>query len=234
MYYAGNQRRGRGCVLVPLLVVLVIAGGLGFLVYRSQAGGSITVGPHPSIIGKECSGTITVRAGSQNNVVVLSGIFPLYRQDTGNNLIVLDNSCADMTLIVPPQTDLTLDADNISVFGVSGQMDLTTNGGLITLVQSTLEGQSTLDNNGGAIRMSGTFDARSTPKISSNGGSIDLTLPANASFHLDVTGIIESITTDFPGIQQAGDTGLHVNVGSGQGARLTLDGNGTQIVMREG
>ena len=71
----------------------------------------------------------------------------------------------------------------------------------------------------------------------SNGSMVDVTLPATSSFHLDVTGNIDTFTTDFPGIpmQNAalGPGEIHANVGHDPGATLSMDLNGGPAVLHK-
>jgi hypothetical protein len=176
---------------------------------------------------------VQVRAGTANNQVVLQqgwAPFVFYSLDQGSNTITTD-SC-DLTIIVPPTTDVKIDADTIDIFGVTGQFALTTNGGSITLAQDTLTGQSTLDNNGGPITFQGALAANEQATFDANGGLIDLTLPGSASFRLNVTGILGTITSEFPEIQ-ASQVDTHVNVGSSPTAQLTLSVNGTPVVIHK-
>ena len=230
--YARPRRRRR--TVLPVIITLLILGGIAFFVYRAQMDTVITVGTHPTVIIEDCLGFVHVHAGPVSNEVILQGpwtLFTPYSQDKASNTINI-NSC-DLNIAVPANTDIKIDANAIDVTGVSGQMSLTTNGGSITLQQDTLQGQSTLDDNGGPIRYSGSLDPRGTSKFSSNGGLIDITLASNSSFHLDVTGILNTVTTDFPGIQVQSDE-VHGNVGQPPYATLSLQVNGSPIVLHKG
>jgi hypothetical protein len=234
MYYNYPVRRRRRHPVLRLIITLLILGGIAFFVYRSQMDTVISVGTHPTIIIEDCLGFVHVHAGPASNEVVLQGpwtLFTPYSQDKASNTVNI-NGC-DLNIAVPANTDVKIDADTIDVLGVSGQMSLTTNGGSITLLHDTLQGQSTLDNNGGPIRYSGLLDPRGTSKFSSNGGLLDITLTGNPSFHLDVTGILNTITTDFPTIHVQSDE-VHANVGQPPYATLSLQVNGSPIVLHKG
>ena len=86
-------------------------------------------------------------------------------------------------------------------------MKLTSNGGIIVLEQDTLKGTSVVDNNGGPMIFQGSLDSTANATFSSNGGSIDISLPGDAAFHLKTPGNLDTITTNFPGIV-AGDSGV--------------------------
>jgi len=234
MRYDYPVRRRRSRPVLRVIITLLILGGIAFFVYRAQMDTMITAGTHPTVIIEDCLGFVHVHAAPVSDEVILQGpwtLFTSYSQDRASNTVNI-NGC-DLNIAVPANSDVKIDADNIDVTGVSGQMSLTTNGGSITLLQDTLQGQSTLDNNGGPIRFSGALDPRGTTKFSSNGGLIDITLINNAAFHLDVTGILNTITTDFPGIQVQSDE-VHANVGQPPYATLSLQVNDSPIVLHKG
>jgi len=228
--YRTVQRRG--CNPLPSIIfALLILGGIGFFVYKAQ-GTIISMNPHPTVVVESCSGFVHIHAGNASDKVILEGVgstFTSYNQNQDRNILVI-SSC-DLNLSVPVNTDLIVDASSIDVFGVQGQMQLTTNGGEITVVQSVLQGKSVLDNNGGPIRFSGSLDPKGASKFSSNGGMIDVSLQHNASFHLDVTGIIETIVTNFPHIPVKRSE-IHADVGTSPFANLTLEVNGSTIVLK--
>lgn len=236
--YRNPQQRGcriSGCI-TGIVILLLLIGGLGFFISRAHNGVSVSVGAHPTIIGESCSGTILIQAGAANQVT-FAGIFPQYNLDSAANTITIDQCDAGLTLTVPPETDIQMDAsDDITVLGVSGIMKLSTNGSRITLEQVTLEGQSKIDDNGGTIIINGNIAQGSAPTVSDNGGTIDMTLPANASFHLDITGILGPIASNFPGVQNPADetSDLQVNIGGNSSAtKLTVDVNDTSIILNK-
>jgi hypothetical protein len=233
--YSGRRRAGCGCVSTLLIVVLVI-GGFVFLVGRARNGVTLTVGAHPTLIGNNCTGTVFVQAGPANQVT-LSGIFPQYTQDNAANTIELDE-CGGITITVPPVTDLQIDtAEAVTVFGVSGTLKLSTNGSRIALEKVTLEGNSKIDDNGGPIVFNGSLAPKSTSTVSDNGGSIDMTLPADTSCQLKVTGISGPLVSNFPGVQAPADTtsGIQTTIGgSSSTVNLTLEVNDTAMVLRRG
>jgi hypothetical protein len=66
------------------------------------------------------------------------------------------------------------------------------------------------------ITFSGSIAPNGKYTFDSNGSMVDVTLPATTAFHLDVTGIIETFTTGFPGISMPnsdlGGDEIHTNV----------------------
>jgi hypothetical protein len=242
MYQANYRNRSgrrpvRGCIS-GILVLLVILGGIIFVVGRVRSGVTVSVSANPTIIANECDGTVTVLVGPANQVT-LAGLFPTYNQDTSANTIKLNSCDNGATLTVPAETNLTLDtnAGNIIVFGVSGTMNLSSNGGNITLVQSTLEGHSKLDDNGAPIIFSGNLAQGSVTNLSGNSSSIDVTLPGATSFNLEVSGILGPFISNVPAINitPGEDNVPAVNVGSNPSyASLQLDLNDTAVLLRSG
>lgn len=237
-YPSIQQRVGSrigGCI-TGLVLLLLIVGGLGFFISRARNGVTISVGARPTIIAS-CNGAVLVQAGPPNQVTIM-GIFPQYTQDGAANSIEINSCSSGLTMTVPPEANLQLDVnDEITVLGVGGVMQLGANGNRITLANVTLEGKSKVDDNGGAIIFNGSLAQGSTPTISGNGGSMDITLPANASVSLKITGILGPLVSNFPEVQIPADetSGFQFSLGSSpSAARLTLDVNDTDIVLTKG
>ncbi len=238
MMYNNNmasQTRRRRNPLPGIIFLLIILVGIGFFVYKLQTGNVITVDSGTTLFIDECSGYVHIHASTSANQVVLQNlsglfVFPSHAQDSDTVII---NGC-NLDMIVPANINLNITADEIDVFGVSGQMKLTTNGGSLSLVQDTLKGTSVLDNNGGPILFQGSLANTANATLSSNGGSIDASLPGDASFHLKTTGILSTLTTNYPGITIT-DTGVpDTIIGNSPQATLTLDVNGSDVVLHKG
>jgi hypothetical protein len=234
MYNTAFQARRRRNPLPGIIFLLIILGGIGFFVYKLQTGNVITVDSGATLFIDQCSGYVHVHASTSTNQVVLQGlggIFVFSSHAQSSDTIIINGCNLDMT--VPANINLNINADEIDVFGVSGQMKLTTNGGSINLVQDTLQGTSVLDNNGGPILFQGSIGSTANPTFSSNGGSVDISLPADASFQLKTTGILGTFTTNYPGIV-VGDTGLpQATIGNASQATLTLQINDTSVILRK-
>ncbi len=232
--YSGVQRplRRLGGCISGLVVLLLLAGVLGFFISRAHNGVTISVGPHPTITSDSCNGPVNIQAGPANQVTIM-GIFPQYTQDSASNTIEITECGTGITLIVPPEANLQMDVnDSITVLGVSGTMQLSANGSRLTL-----EGKSKVDENGGPIIFNGAVAQGSAPTISCNGGSMDLTLPASSSFGLKISGILGPLISSFPGIQAPAEptSDLQFTVGSvPSAAHLTLDVNDTDIILNKG
>jgi len=184
---------------------------------------------------------------------------PYTRGSDGETITIDAGNVVDGTidLTVPATSDLKIDTDGIQVVGVRGQMSLTSPAGPITITQSNLTGKSMLDNNGGpifaiqdmlignvtlsnnggVITFSGTIAPNGKYTFDSNGSMVDVTLPATSSFHLDVTGNIDTFTSDFPGISMPnsdfGGGEIHTNVGTDPSATVTMDLNGGPVVLHK-
>lgn len=245
MYSMANQRprrrRVRGCIS-SLVVVALIGGGLIFILGRAHNGVSIPVGVQPTVIMHDCNQAIVVRAG-QANQVVLSGIFPQYAQDTATDTIEMgdcdsEGGLGGVTLTVPPHANLQLNVNaSITIFDVSGQMNLSTNGARITLINVGLEGQSKIDDNSGVITFIGNLAQGSNSTISGNSGAIDMTLPASAAFHLTTSGILGQVISNVPEVQAPTGVGgqLDLEIGhANSGVTLRLGLNDTALILREG
>lgn len=245
MYSMANQRlprrHVRGCIS-SLVAVALIGGGLIFLLGRAHNGVSISVGVQPTVIIHDCNQAILVRAG-QANQVVLSGVFPQYAQDTTTDTIEMgdcgsEGGLGSVTLTVPTHANLQLDiSDSITIFDVSGQMNLSANGSRITLINVGLEGQSKIDDNGGVITFIGNLAQGSNSTISGNSGAIDMTLPASAAFHLTTSGILGQVISNVPEVQASTGVGgqLDLEIGhANSGVTLKLDLNDTALILRKG
>lgn len=172
-----------------------------------------------------------------------------YDQTPDHSTVIVDANTVDSKLLditVPATTSLKIstNAGNIEVDGVSGQMVLLTNGGsiivtnstltnasllsantsAIKVLQSALSGPVTLSNNQGTITFDGSIAAEGNYQFLSNQGTIDVTLPRTASFHIDAEVTHGSITADFPGIQVE-QSAIHSDVGTPPRAQVTLNNN---------
>ncbi len=235
LYNAGLRRQQRRRNPLPRIIfLLIILGGIGFFAYKWQTGNVITVDAGTTLFIDQCTGFVHVHASSSTNQVVLQGlggIFVPSHHAQHSDTIIIDGCDLDMT--VPATINLNINADEIDVFGVSGQMNLTTNGGSIVLVQDTLKGKSVLDNNGGPTIFQGFIDQAANPTFSSNGGSLDISLPKDASFHLKTAGDIDTLTTNFPGLAVTDNTIPDTNIGTSPQATLTLDVNGSSVILHK-
>jgi Putative adhesin len=152
----------------------------------------------------------------------------------------------NIDIAVPTTTDLrlTTSSSSINVNGVTGQMVLTTSDAPINITNSTMNGPTSLDSNSGNIKVlesrlhgpviisnnqgpitfNGTFDPQGNYQISGNSGLLDITIPKDASFHLDAKVSNGTLSADFPGVQVQQNQ-AQADIGNAPSARLTLSNN---------
>ncbi len=219
----GGTFIARNTILVGPTTISVSA--LPTLVIDSQANNGSTFTPDTT--------SIHIHAANTGNKIILQALnpygiplslsvpIPYDRSGDGSTVIIdvdsLQSSRIDVT--VPADTNLKSDTNskNIEVDGVTGQMVLTSNSGSITVTNSTLSASSLLANN----------------QFLSNSGSIDVTFPRHASFHLNATvnsANSASITTDFPGLSVK-NAAIHANLGRPPRAQVTFYSNGGSIKL---
>jgi DUF4097 and DUF4098 domain-containing protein YvlB len=84
----------------------------------------------------------------------------------------------------------------------------------------------------GSIGSSGNYE------FSTNTGSVNVTLPGNATFHVDATTDTASISSNFPGVNvqkhNAVSSEAHGDVGSSPNAQVTLKTNTGSIELHRG
>ncbi|GCE10654.1 hypothetical protein [Tengunoibacter tsumagoiensis] len=215
------------------LFLLLLIGAGSFFFYKWQTGNVITVDPGTTLYIDECDGYVHIHPNSSTNQVILQGLGSMFVSShhalDSNTMII--NGC-DLDMTVPSSINLKINASEIDVFGVSGQMNLDCNGGPINLIQTTLTGKSLIENNGGSIVFLGGFDAGSLPTFSSNGGTLDVSLKKDAALHLKLTGILDAVSSNIPGIVSPTGIADTTDIGSNPQSTLTLDVNGTALVLQ--
>ena len=127
-------------------------------------------------------------------------------------------------------------AINVSQCAIKGNSKLDTNGAAIQATQVSLSGTTTLSTNAGNITFSGMLDRHSTLVITNNTGVINVTLPADAAFHVDATSSAGTITSEFPSIQVTLDISggeAHGDVGNPPRATIHIDTNDGQVHLHK-
>jgi hypothetical protein len=219
------------------------------------------------VIIENDAGFIHVKVGSASNMVTLqlgqssngssnsgNGTIP-YTETSDHSTIILSLSPpdgSDLTVTVPATSDLKLYTNDgeIMVDGVSGQMNLVSNTGSVTVTHSTinsasilndntgainatqdmLQGRVTLSDNSGSITFSSSIDPVGIYTLQDNGGTVDMSLPRTASFHVDATSNTSSVSSNFPSVHvQNGE--IHASVGKTPRATVTLYNNGGTISL---
>lgn len=90
-----------------------------------------------------------------------------------------------------------------------------------------------VDTNGGIITFSGLLDRQSSDHFSTNPGSITITLPASAAFHVDISNNGGVIQSAFPQVVVSGDE-AHGDVSKAPFAQLEIESNGGTIQLNKG
>ncbi len=236
---------------------------------QMQANGqaTLTVTAHPTVIIENDAGFIHVKAGGADNKITLQlGSSTNSSNGSGNASLpyteTSDSSTfifalgppygSDLTVTVPATSDLKLYTNDkdITVDSISGQMDLVSNTGSVTVTHSTmttdsilddntgainatqdmLQGHVTLENNTGATTFSGSLDAAGIYTFQNNGGTLDVSLPLSASFHIDATANSGSVSSNYPSVQVKNGA-IHADVGKAPRALVTLYNNAGTISL---
>jgi hypothetical protein len=236
----------------------------GIVSHTSSETRNFAVNTHPQIVVINDTGSIHVNVGSASNEVtvqatrwiggfgnVTDDIQVRYDQNSeGNTLTVTvermnpsnipDFNHADIDLTVPATADLHLTSNTGEIWstGVSGQMTLISNTGSITVRQGTLGGDSRLTTNTGSVTFQGAIDPHGSYVFSANTGSVQVTLPHNAAFHVEASTDTGSIMSDFSGVLVTKlnytRSEAHGDVGTPPRAMLTLTTNTGSISLSEG
>jgi len=255
----GGTFIARNTILAGPTTISVSA--LPTLVIDSQANNGSTFTPDTTSIHIHAANTgnkIILQALNPYGIPLSLSVPISYDRSSDGSTVIIDvdslqSSRIDVT--VPAGTNLKSDTNskNIEVDGVTGQMVLTSNSGSITVTNSTLSASSLLANNSGAINatqdtlsgpvtfnnnegpitFNGSIDSSGVYQFLSNSGSIDVTFPRHASFHLNATvnsANSASITTDFPGLSVK-NAAIHANLGRPPRAQVTFYSNGGSIKL---
>jgi len=161
----------------------------------------------------------------------------IMRYNNGPRFIGLSVVTFDIT--VPNAIDLSLKSNtgSIDVNGVTGQMSLQSNTGSITAEQDTLTSSSTLSTDTGSVTFNGFIGQSGAYNFSTNTGSVNVTLPPDATFHLDAKTDTGSFNSDFavPGADKQGlGSEVHGDVGNSPNTNLTLTTNTGSIHLHQG
>src|SRR5579859_156490 len=212
-------------VLIPSVVVCGLC-ALFFAISRNRRSVSsiethtFSVETQPKITMKNNAGAIRLHSGGEEYQVVVQAtrrgrvwlgghIDVRYDQNTAKNSLAVKASggwsfigsqWVDFDITVPRNADLELknDAGSISVSGIAGQISCSTDAGSVKVTDAWLYGNSRLKTDAGAITFSGALDPRGSYSMSSDAGTVSVTLPPDASFRLDAKTDVGSINSDFP------------------------------------
>ncbi|HEY0756513.1 MAG TPA: hypothetical protein VGD98_21350 [Ktedonobacteraceae bacterium] len=270
----GGGRGGRwylGCLGVILLILALLGFGFNWLFHWGPT--MIQVGPNPTLVIESISNPhseIFVHVGGKDGQIMIQpvrqfnlpfGLAESY-QKTTDSLNVIYNLGTNVSglfdITVPAHTNLKIDSNDAGVMvdGITGQMDLATNGGTLIVRNSTVVGPSllrsnsgeiqasqdhlsghvTLDNNSADSAFQGSLDPAGSYRFTNNSGSIALTLPQSIALQINASTISGSIKSSISGVKaQPAASGftLQANLGSAPRAQLTLGSNSGNIIINE-
>ncbi|GCE29514.1 hypothetical protein KDA_49980 [Dictyobacter alpinus] len=240
MYYTEQRkRRRRSGPLFATLIILFVCAGIGFFLYRGLAPTVVTMKSHPIVAVESCSAIHVTGTAHSNDVIiqtVAGGSYPKYQSETdGNALYIKGRLCLSIDIQVPVHTDLHLIASSsIDVSNVTGEMQL--KGGTIHLFQSTVQGKSTLNSGSDPLFFKSSLDRQATMTVQAISALVDIELPQNSSFHLDLTGSPFSFNTTFPDIQlkvvnSSHVADVHTHIGSNPEARLSIQAIDAPVLL---
>ncbi len=180
------------------------------------------VSMQPKIAIRNDFGAIRVHSGGEDQQVVIqttkSSFGPLgnparasifYEQNKEKNRInvkaktgwhLLAKHQIDFDITLPRQSDLDIrtDAGTIVISGVNGVMNCHSDAGSVKVMDAMLRGDSRLKTDAGTVRFDGSLDPHGSYTMTTDAGSVSVTLPAHASFKLDAKTDVGSINSDFP------------------------------------
>ena len=248
---ARRGRRSPSQTLIIIAFILLALLGGGYQMYADNQvppGYQISTGPpplllnetrqfsvgiHPTIVITNNFGSIHVHTGGPDDNVTLqiSRTEPAaVNANLGNDgslhiTVNKASSPVDLDVTIANEADLvlqTMDGD-INVDGVSGQVTLTSAGGSINLTQATLARISTVKTTDGDITFLGTITPQGNYQFESDRGTMNISLPDSASYHLDVTQKDGTFNTDLPIVAARDSSGdVHTNVGTSPDATVVL------------
>lgn len=194
----------------------------------------------PTIVIHGQSGHIHVNRGlDTDKVMVDASNKDAVQYNKDSNQLTVNDSSEDLTVTVPGNATLQINTQsgNIDVQGVDGQMVLVSNSGTIHVEHGTLKGQSILKSDSGSVSFNGLLDPNGSYQFESNSDAVNVTLPANASFHVDASTNTGSIKSDFSSVvvQQGGSNGgqAHGDVGNQPRPMVTLTTNNGEIHLHQ-
>ena len=223
---------------------------------------SLSAGARPSLVVTNDEGFIHVRPGSSNTVnITVTKVgdgygaspddFKVTAAQNGNTITIqitndsihfLDFSAmshADLDVTMPATSDLQLktDSGDVVVTGIEGKLNLASNSGSLQATGVSLSSGSELNTDSGSLTMQGSIGPDGPYTFQSNSGDVDVALPRNASFHVDLETNSGSITNDFSNamLHQAPTDGKKItgDVGSSPQATVTLQSDSGSLHLRQ-
>jgi hypothetical protein len=245
-------------ILIGVIVVALAGSGIdeafGTFTNTSTETHTYQVGSQslPTLVIHDNTGSITIQKGGDNSQVTITAIkrtsafnnAPTVAYSKNNSTITADEqgggnflgfSSVDFEVTVPSNANLQIHSDTgeIQVSDINGAMSLTTNTSAIVATQDTLSGHSVLHSDTGSVTFNGSLAPHGNYEMSTNTGSVDVTLPRDAAFHVDASTNTGTFSSNFPNLNadHPNTVGrvVHGNVGNAPTANLTLKTNTDSI-----
>lgn len=241
-----RRRRRWPWIVVIVIVILLLLSGTGYISNSILSKTSVlptrtfTVTGTPTLVVGDAAGVVRIHQGSGDKVVVsavahgnwfsnLNADLVKEVQDTSADSItiaVADNGLSashgsvnlDITLPATSNIQATVNAGNLDVNGISGQMNLHMNAGALHFENGIIQGQSSFKNNAGEITFDGAFAPNGKYDFENNVGAINLILPSDTAFTLTVSSNLGKVNNDFGanivGTNPTSQLNIHNNLGA--------------------
>lgn len=170
----------------------------------------------PSLTIKDPDGMVQIHRGDNNRVVIHPTLrcaqvctrknVHLKAETNGiNNPGITvqadfpDHDSLDLDITVPATSNIeaTNEAGDLTLNGVSGRMDLTADAGMLTFENGVIQEKSAFKDKAGSITFDGALAPNGDYNFKDQAGSIDMTLPADSAFTLDVNSDAGQINNEF-------------------------------------
>lgn len=198
---------------------------------------SFSVQGIPNLTIKDPAGSVQIHRGNNDSVVIHPTLrcdhvcsrndvsFKAETNGTTNPDITVqadfpDHDSVDLDITVPETSNIevTDGAGDLTLNGVSGQMDLTAEAGALTFENGTIHGKSTFRDKAGAITFDGALAPDGDYSFKNEAGAIDMTLPADSAFALDARSGAGLVTNEFGSDTIGANPTSHVRASTTAGA----------------
>lgn len=225
-------------ILALLLFISNFGSIIGSSITTSLPPRTFTVGAEPHLVVNDFAGIVTFHADS-NSIVSINAIEhtrannpdPITYATTQNgNAIHInislsndsssDSESVDLDVTLPSKGDIqvTLGSGNIETTGISGLMNLQTNAGNVSFQDGTIRGTSSFLSGAGSVLFDGSLTSGGNYKFETQAGSIDLALPSDSAFVLDVSTSAGEVSNEFNsntvGVDPTSQLYVHTDAGN--------------------
>ena len=146
---------------------------------------------------KDPNATSPVTITAQSSFGPFSGVDLDVTVPQGMNVQVTDASGQVELSNFSGNVNVDANSGSVSLSNVTGEVKLAAQSGSISVENSQLSGNSTLTSDSGSISFDGSIAQSGSYSFTTNSGSVDITLPANTSFHLQASSQSGSVNNDF-------------------------------------